>query len=317
MHFRFPYNLEQDFALTVASPRSLRYPHHFRMAPLASSRRATAFFRSRLVHFRSQYVQTPGLFLADWREEKLSWTQTVLRYLLYNVRHGKPSPLGMSKLPFELLDMIFRVLCGKEVHAVRLVCRDWEVASRPFFAERHLKRSLFWLTVADLVRLESLARRFGPYMLEIYIATDHFTISGLQQVWRKYKAHRDYLRNLQEAVADGGGEALLRTADTNAERAGIETQAVGFVARPLHDKGKLGSEYFRHAYQQHRALSPWDRTLRLWPFIWHFLCNIVTQTLLRITGFDRRKLARIAGTMPNGRLEAARVSYAAERAERQ
>lgn len=270
------------------------------------------FFHPRLVHFRSQYEQSPGLVLADWRERRTSWAQKTLRCVFYKVRQGRPSPLGMSKLPFELLDMIFRELCGKEVLAVRLVCSDWEKASRPFFAERHLRRSLFWLIGSDLRRLENFARRLGPHLGTMYIATDHFTIAGLRQVLRNYARHRDYLHDLASAVSDHGPPALLRRANPDDEEAETQTSRLGFLARPLRDQGKLGAEYFRHAYQQRRPLSPWKH-LRLHSFLWHYLCNIVSQTWLRLTGHDRRWLAKISEMMPHGRLEAAKVSYGAER----
>lgn len=161
-----------------------------------------AVFRPRLVHFRSQYEQTPGIVVSDWTVIELSWTQTILRRALYRTRQGCPSPLGMSKLPFELLEVFFGKLCGKEVHAVRLTRTEWERASRPFFAERHLRRSLFWLTPFDLRRLKRLAAKFGPYVRNVYIATDQFTVSGVWQVWLNYKEHRDHLSDLTASVAE-------------------------------------------------------------------------------------------------------------------
>lgn len=217
----------------------------------------------------------------------------------------------MSKLPFELLDMIFTELCGREVHAVRLVCTGWERASRPFFAERHLQRSLFWLTGADCRHLESLVRRFGPYIGTVYIAPDHFTFSGLRQVWRNYTSHRDYLDSLVEAIDERGADALLNPTDPGEGDAEEVTPLLGSVTQPLRNRSKHGSEYFRHAYQQRRPLSPWN-FLRLWAFLWQFLCNVLTQTWMRVTGLDGRRLTRIAQMMPRGRLEAVRISYAAE-----
>ena len=277
--------------------------------------RAQDCFKPRLVHLREGYAQTPGLMVVDWRDGKLSWKQKILRCILYKVKQGRSSPLGMSKLPFELLEVIFRELCGMEMHAVRLACVEWEWASRPFFAERHLRRSLIWLTASDLRRLERLARRFGPYMRDICIAKDHFTISGLRQVWRRYKQHRDYLNDLAESVSKHGAQGLLKQPSINDEQGEIETQLIGFIHQPLRNKNKPGNEYFRHAYQQRQPLSPWKTNLNILDIhssLWQFLCNTITQTLLRLTGQDRRSLARIAEMMPNGRLEAVQVSYAAE-----
>ena len=270
------------------------------------------FFHPRLVHFRSQYEQLPGLVLADWRQPKLSWKQKVLRCIFYKIKQGRSSPLGMSKLPYELLHMIFRELCGKEVLAVRLVCTGWERASRTSFAERHLKRSLFWLTGSDLSRLERLARRFGPHIGTMYIATDHFTIAGLCQVWRNYTQHRDYLNNLAKSVSDHGSVALLKRPNPAAQEAQTPPRRIGSIVHPLHDQGKPGAEYFRHAYQQRQPLSPWKH-LRRYSFLWHYFCNIITQTWLRLTGQGRRRVARIADMMLNGRLEAVKLSYAGER----
>lgn len=270
------------------------------------------FFFPRLVHFRSQYEQTPGLVRSDWREPKLSWTQKILRLLLCKVRQGTSSPPGMSKLPFELLDMIFRELCGKEVHAVRLICSEWEVASRPFFAERHLRPSLFWLTPSDLKRLEDLARRFGPYMRDMHIATDHFTISGLLQVWRNYKAHTSYIDQLAEAVIQDGKQTLLRRQSTG-EDENSSTLVLGSVHQALRDTGHPRNQYFRHAYQQRHPISPWKHRKHHTTFARYFLGGILTQAWMRLTGSDRRRLARIATMMPQGRLVAARLSYTAEK----
>lgn len=219
----------------------------------------------------------------------------------------------MSKLPFELLEMIFRCLCGKETLAVRLVCTEWEQTSRPFFAERYLVRSLFWLTRTDLRRLQSLARRFGPYTRKVYITTDRFTLSGLGAVWREYKRQRDYLRNLTETVARNRPDALLQrwTSTAQGREIEIEIDLVGSIVQPLSDNQTYGGRYFRHAYQQHQPLSPW-KTLRLWQFSRQFLCNVLGQTWMRICGSDRRILMRIAKMMPRGELRAVDVSYESE-----
>ena len=275
---------------------------------------ANRFFHPRLVHFRSEYEQTPGIILSDWRNPKLSWLQKARRRLLYKIPQERPSPPGMSRLPVELLEMIFWELCGREVHAVRLVCTDWEKASRPFFAELHLKRSLFWMTGADLRRLERLASKFGPYMGTVHVATDHFTTSGLRQVWGRYTRHRDHLARLAELSKNNGDKAVAIPKPDNPiqETDAVWVPQLGYIYSPLRDEGKVGSEYFRHCYQQHQPLSPW-RHLRLYAFLWQYLCNMISQTLLHVTGEDERRLAEIAGMMPNGRLEAVRVSYKCER----
>lgn len=151
------------------------------------------FFYPRLTHLPPDYQQRPGLTVTDWETPPHPALRKVLRRLLYHVRQGQPSPSGLSRLPFELLDMIFRTLCGREVHAVRLVCREWERASRPFWAEWHLQRSLFWLTGSDMKRLERLAGKFGPYMGRICVATDRFTLKGAWQLWKNYRWYTSVL----------------------------------------------------------------------------------------------------------------------------
>lgn len=250
------------------------------MLILPRSRAPKDFFRSRLVHIHEGYEQRPGLVLADWRSGRYSHTQRAFRFLLSKVRQGKSTPLGLSKLPTELLDMIFRELCGREVHAARMVCREWETASRPYFAELHLRQSLFWLTGSDLRRLEGIATRFGPHMYFISIATDCFKFSGVWRMWRNYR----------------------RYAISTAERG-----SPGFLCD---DKGS-GPQYFRQAYRQDQPLSPW-RYLRLRTFLWCCLCHATSQTALCITGGDQRRLARIMEMVPHGTLQAAALIYEAE-----
>ena len=102
-----------------------------------------SFFTPRLAHHKPEYnlvPATPGSPIADWRScPKTAPTRaTRLRnHLLPKRRQIRPSsPLGLSKLPYELLAQIFNDLTGREIAAVRLVCTEWELATRAFFHER-------------------------------------------------------------------------------------------------------------------------------------------------------------------------------------
>lgn len=109
-----------------------------------------AFFNPRLAHHKPEYLAIPtrpGSPVADWRSPNPRTTTKLRHTLLRNLWSSTFSPLGLSKLPQELLEPIFDDLCGREIMAVRLVCKEWEVASRaffhagsfhgPFFAERY------------------------------------------------------------------------------------------------------------------------------------------------------------------------------------
>ena len=146
-----------------------------------------SFYKPRLVHFRSQYEPVPGRPpIEPWHDRKPSVKQRLVRWIFFRRKQAASSALGLSKLPYELLDRIFRNLCGREICSVRRVCVEWEVASRAFFAAQCTSRSVFWLTYSSLRMLDDLSRKFGPYMSNIYIATDHVTIAGLVKALLAY-----------------------------------------------------------------------------------------------------------------------------------
>lgn len=58
----------------------------------------------------------------------LEWTQS------------RKQPVGISKLPPEILELVFRQLCGREMGSMRLVCTEWEQTTRPFFEIHHRNR---------------------------------------------------------------------------------------------------------------------------------------------------------------------------------
>ncbi|TKA69861.1 hypothetical protein B0A55_08925 [Friedmanniomyces simplex] len=105
-----------------------------------------SFFKPRLAHHKPEYVltpTTPGSPVADWRTPRHTLVTRLRRALFPNIRQGRASPLGLSKLPYELLHPIFDHLCGREMAATRLVCREWELASRRFFNERRVYAPFF------------------------------------------------------------------------------------------------------------------------------------------------------------------------------
>lgn len=170
--------------------------------PYSVTQHAAHFFHPRMVHLPPQYRQLPGLIIADWRDRDLAWHQKLLRNLQRTKRQDSPSAAGLSKLSYELLFLIFKELCGREILSTRLVCTEWELANRPFFAERYLTRSLFSLTSSGLRDLENFTTKFGPYMQKIFIATDQFTRAGFWRSLRRYLRHTKVIARLHPPRPD-------------------------------------------------------------------------------------------------------------------
>ena len=123
------------------------------------------FFKPRLAHHKPEYnlwiPKTPGSPVADWRNLKPTRVTKLRRSLLPHWRQNRPSPSGLSKLPYELLEPIFNDLCGHEILAARLVCTEWEKASRLFVTEVLEKRSTarpYWPVAASLKRSRATSR---------------------------------------------------------------------------------------------------------------------------------------------------------------
>jgi len=191
-------------------------------------------------------------------------------------RQGGPSPAGLSKLPYELLCIVFHDLCGKETLAVRAVCTEWELASRPFFAERYLSRSLFWLTPAGLDQLEAFAYRFAPYMHQIFISTDCFTLTGLCRCLRRH----------------------LRC---------VWVQQAPTWLKPKRTSSNL--LYFSRRYLMDYRL-PGDRA-RTRHFCVEYARTLISQLWLRWTGDDRVRLCEIVKLLsPQAEVHVAEVGYA-------
>lgn len=149
-------------------------------------RRSMAFFGPRRTDVSSINAKTPGYVVSNWRDPISDRKTGLKRVSLPRIKQNFSSPPGMSKLPYELLDQIVRELCGREIANMRLVCTDWELASRPFFAHFYLHKLLLWMAGSQLLFFKQLALKFGPYMKSVYIASDHFTISGLFPAIKNY-----------------------------------------------------------------------------------------------------------------------------------
>ena len=149
------------------------------------------FGRPRLLDYDRHREQVPGRYpVSVWRNPKATLRKRVSDAIFPKKKQSPSSSAGFGKLPNEVLNAIFYGLCGREIHSIRLVSSEWEVASRPFFAARHLSRSVFWLTSSNLDMLDSLSRKFGPYMHNLFIAADHFAISGLVRAWKQYMKYQ-------------------------------------------------------------------------------------------------------------------------------
>ena len=222
-----------------------------------------------------------------WSDPRPDFRQRLVRAVLGKKRQGRPSPAGLGQLPFELLDLIFKKLCGREIHSVRLVSSEWEVASRPFFAASLLSRSVFWLTSSSLNMLDSLSCKFGPYIGIVYIAVDHFTLSGLARALKQYLRYRYWPH-------------LAARYDLNE----VEPSLSKFV---LEDKSRYIGQWFR----QDQWHTYWNRyqTMR---FFWSYLCNIISQACLYWSKRDLVRMERILIRMPACDIKAVSLDYEPE-----
>jgi hypothetical protein len=149
--------------------------------PVSKSR---SFWAPRLLHHWDNHDLPPPAPgrppVSDWRNPHSSTTARIRRQLVPRCRQSHPSPRGLSKLPYEVLQVIFDDLCGREISACRLVCVEWESTSRPFFALHYLavETLLMWLIRPHLRILE----RFGPWIRRVDFATDAFAFRGLISV---------------------------------------------------------------------------------------------------------------------------------------
>ena len=192
---------------------------------------------------------------------------------------------GLELLPFELLMLIFDDLNGQDIRSVRLVNKEWELASRPSFALGHLSRSVFWLTSSGLNELEQLSSKFGPYMRTILIANDHFTISGFFRVFKRY--WRDRRTVVKRSRYN---KQLGRTIHTSYTILDIKSQHL--------------AQYFKyHRWYDHGG----ERGIA--PFFWRYFRNIVSQYWLRISGRDVSRLAAVMDGMPRCEAKVVSLSY--------
>lgn len=184
-------------------------------------------------------------------------------------RQTMSSPSGLSKLPFELLDVIFKELCGKEAQSIRLTSKEWEFASRSFFAARHLSKSVFWLTSSSLRMLEHLACKFGPYMRELFLAADHFTMTGFKRAMGQYLRYR--YSKMKGPLYEKRSQNWVHGSTSVLE---VKTRSLGLWFKQC--------EW--HTYRSTR------QTRR---FFIRYIQNIYSQAYLRVLNRDFAKLRRI------------------------
>ena len=246
------------------------------------------FFNPRIVDFRgvrSRDDRLPHALVSNWQDPKPRAKERLLRVCHFRTKQRSSSPLGLSKLPYELLDPIYHDLCGQEIAAMRLVCSEWELASRAFFAAIHLERSVFWLTHSNLRMLERLTERFGSYMQNIYVATDHFTIPGLVQAFRQFLRYR-YSHvvarhyDFEEHTHDRGPKSVL------------EIKA--------HYLGQWFKQQEWHTYCDTKGSAR---------FFWHFTRHIVSQAYLRRSRADLKRLTNAVGRLRNCDVNVVSLSY--------
>lgn len=222
------------------------------------------FFLPRRLDWKTVPLKTPGYPLSNWRHPAIGWQARLIRLLTPWRKQNPSTPPGMSKLPYELKDQIFRELCGREISSTRLVCKDWEHASRPFFAQLYLQKSLLWMTESQLRFIRQLALKFGPYMKHIYIASDRFTVPGLLSAIRNY---RHYCTSQTPGPAH---TAYLS----------------------LNTKKSSNSDICQHWKHCNHA--------RTFHFFAVWLRSSFSQNWLRFTGRDRRLLAELAASLSTG-----------------
>jgi hypothetical protein len=182
-------------------------------------------------------------------------------------KHSDASSFSLSELPVELLALILQQLNSRDLKAARLVCKNWELISRPRFARRHLCRSVFWTTGSSLRELDQLSRKFGPYMKIIYIDATRFTLSGLSRLFKKFlRDRRATFTYLSYDVAAG---------------CKVNQSATVLDVKSHH----LANCFRRHGWQHDGTRFANVR------FYWHYLRNIISQHWLRISGRDLQKIA--------------------------
>lgn len=219
------------------------------------------FFAPRRTDWESSTPKAHGVFAPDWSDPAPGWKTQVRRYLLPKIKQDSSSPPGMSKLPYELLVTIYQELCGFEIASTRLVCTDWELASRPFFAQQFLRKILLSVSVPQLRVVQRLADKFGPYIENVYISSDRFTILGLRTAIRNYR--------------------------TYCLSSNFDTRHTAYLSLSAKRRSKAqGCHYWK--YCNH---------LRAMNFFLTWFGYSVSQTWLRVTGLDLRLLSAIAAQL--------------------
>ena len=195
------------------------------------------------------------------------------------------TPHGIEVLPLELANLVLIWLSAQDLRSARLVNRNWEDLTRPFFAAKHLSRSVFWLTSSSLSDLEQLSQKFGPWMRTIYITTDRFTIFGLIRLFRQY--WHDSRTVFTRSRYDNKLDCTVYTRYTILDIK-VPHLRKYFMAKGWHCP--VGS----HANAR---------------FFGCYICNIFSQTWLRLSSGDTRALTRLACQIPQCEIKVVTLSY--------
>jgi len=220
---------------------------------------------------------------------------------------------GLSRLPYEIKSLIFQHLVGREVCASRLVCRAWEEASRPFFAQHYLERRLFWITAANLNRLEKTVQKFGPYMKSVYIVPVHFTMDGL------IHALRTYLRFRQ--ARDGGPGAGLhgyqdtRSAPPASHRWHPEVKREQAFLHDLRAQLYFG-QWYRCIDSRRTKTRIYHDKAQAHRFLRSYAAGVVAQMWLRLWQQDGPRLAAVQRQLPHCALQVRRLDFSAPQMQR-
>lgn len=166
-----------------------------------------------------------------------------------------------------------------ELCAVRLVSRDWELASRSFFASKYISRPICWLTSSGLWELEQIPPRFWPHIQTIYVASTCFTLFGLRSMFMQHlHDKRTFIKSRNRTNRVSGSLLAIKA---------------------LH-LGRVFTHYgWRHL----------NGRLQTMNFFWYYLRNIFWQRWLRISGSDVARLANVLEKMPNCNIEVVDVGY--------
>ncbi|KAF1827215.1 uncharacterized protein K489DRAFT_405940 [Dissoconium aciculare CBS 342.82] len=268
--------------------------------------RITAFREPR--NFRNaDYTDRKAIRWNHVRKRR-TYLESMYRMLTWNLAQGKASPASLSRLPYEILSMVFYYLVGREVCACRLVCKEWEETTRPFFAQHYLERRLFWITGANLARLEMAVQKFGPWMKSVVIVPVHFTLDGFIQAFRTYLHYR--------RAPDAGPRAGLYGHDDSRTASCISPQKHARVARRLEYFSRPGAYFYIGRWN--RGIDAGRTETRIYHdraqahrFLRSYAAGLLAQPWLRLRRQDGPRLAAVQRQLPHCRLQVRRLDFSA------